>query len=93
MFAQIRSAELQTTEEQRHTYPRVEYNNYICCDIFPQGNDSANMPVVKQQLRTRQQWSNWEAVLSARPVPIATLCNNERTVGRCVFYAIRAEAT
>jgi hypothetical protein len=57
------------------------------------GNSFANMSVARQQLRNMQQWSHWEAVFSKRSVPIATWCNNRRTVGRGVFYVVWAEGT
>jgi hypothetical protein len=33
----------------------------------------------------------WEAVFSMQSVPIATSCNNRRTVGRGVFCAVSAK--
>jgi hypothetical protein len=57
------------------------------------GNRFANAPIARQQLHNTQQWSNWEAVFSTRSVPIATWCNNRRTVGRVVFCAVSAGAT
>jgi hypothetical protein len=50
------------------------------CGIYAQGknceasrgqlprNDSANTPIARQQIRNTQQWSNWEAVFSPRPM-------------------------
>jgi hypothetical protein len=55
------------------------------------GNGSAKTRVVNNIFRNTQQWSNSEDVFSTVSVPIATWCNNRRTVGRCAFYAIRAE--
>jgi hypothetical protein len=54
------------------------------------GNGSANMPIARQQLHNTQEWNNWEVVFC---VLTATWCNNRRTVGRGVFYAVCAEAT
>jgi hypothetical protein len=45
------------------------------------------MPVARQQIPNMNQWTNCEQVFSMRSAQQL----HDATVGRCVFYVVRAE--